>query len=282
MSSKHILCIGEASVDFLSQQKGVPLSEVKEYKKRLAGEAELAVKIARRTGSCALLSKVGNDRFGKLIRSYLQKENVDTRFLYVDKDKDTTVSFTALDEDGNYVEKQYLTRGADLNLQSREIGLRVLENVSLLHYDSYSILSDNYRALSAILSWSYKMDAFRAFSLANDLVLRNKKDRDLIRSVLNVTDLFCLNEDQLKYLTGLWSPDFACEMLFRENNELREILVEEDGYIHLYCRDDRHERVPLVKGRETDFLAAYLSLIADDRKANRFGFLKAAAVLINF
>ncbi|MEE4021661.1 5-dehydro-2-deoxygluconokinase [Gordonia sp. PKS22-38] len=89
-----VLCIGRSGVDIYPQQVGVGLEDVRSFGKFLGGSAaNVAVAAARLGRSAALVSGVGDDPFGRFVRSELTRLGVDDRFLVVDQENPTPVTF---------------------------------------------------------------------------------------------------------------------------------------------------------------------------------------------
>ncbi len=79
MGSTHtpleIVTIGRASVDLYGQQIGTRLEDVGSFAKSVGGcPANIAIGTARLGLKSALLTRVGNEQFGRFIREQLQRE----------------------------------------------------------------------------------------------------------------------------------------------------------------------------------------------------------------
>ena len=86
--------------------------------------------------------------------------------------------------------------------------------------------------------------------------------RRRVQSLLKEVDILFLEEGQAAYLTGLISPDFAAEKLFQAYG-LQQVLMRQDDEIVLYTKEGELFRSWLDPGRETPFLAAYLSSLQE-------------------
>lgn len=74
----EVITIGEPMVMFVADQKG-ELSEVQHYTRYIAGaEVNVAIGVSRLGHSVSLISRVGDDPFGRYIRSFLKHEGVGT------------------------------------------------------------------------------------------------------------------------------------------------------------------------------------------------------------
>ncbi|WAC56385.1 5-dehydro-2-deoxygluconokinase [Gordonia sp. SL306] len=89
-----VLAIGRSGVDIYPQQIGVGLEEVTSFGKFLGGSAANVTVAAARLGErSALISGVGDDPFGRFVRSELVRLGVDNRFVGIDDEYATPVTF---------------------------------------------------------------------------------------------------------------------------------------------------------------------------------------------
>src|SRR5437867_3400440 len=91
-----LLAIGEAVVDFISQEPADSLSAAEQFRRYLGGSpANVAVTVARLCGRAAIASKVGAGAFGRFVRGELERLGVITDYLCNDLAVHTTVIFVA-------------------------------------------------------------------------------------------------------------------------------------------------------------------------------------------
>lgn len=89
-----VLAIGRSGVDIYPLQTGVGLEHVESFGKFLGGSAaNVAVAAARLGCTAALISGVGNDPFGRYVSGELVRLGVDNRFIVVDENYATPVTF---------------------------------------------------------------------------------------------------------------------------------------------------------------------------------------------
>lgn len=255
---KHILCVGEASVHFVAKDKDVYLLQAKHFKKEIAGEALLAMEIAKKGVPTSLLAKVGHDGFGNLIYRQLKQAGVDTSALVFEKNLETSAAFCSYQANGKLLEKHYINVGADLNLQAKDVGLRVLENVSLIHFSTYGLLNESERCLASLLTWAIKKKIAISFALKEDTPINKAQMRALVWQYLAYTNIFFLNKRQLAFLTGLTNREFAISVLYKENSRLEDILLKEnETIIYYYCGHEVARR-QLSYSEEKTFIANFL------------------------
>jgi 5-dehydro-2-deoxygluconokinase len=89
-----VLVMGRSGVDVYPLQTGLGLEDVETFGKFLGGSAaNVAVAAARLGHTPALVTGVGEDPFGRFVRRALRELGVDDRFVVVDPDHPTPVTF---------------------------------------------------------------------------------------------------------------------------------------------------------------------------------------------
>ena len=95
--SFDVLALGRVGVDLYPMQTGVGLEDVTSFAKFLGGSAgNVAVAAARYGHSCTLVSRTGDDPFGRFVRRSLEELGVDVSHLREDPDLPTPVTFCEL------------------------------------------------------------------------------------------------------------------------------------------------------------------------------------------
>lgn len=89
-----VVCIGRVGVDIYPLQVGVPLEEVTTFGKFLGGSAtNVAVATARYGHRAAIITRTGDDPFGRFVRSELTRLGVSADFVGTDSWLPTPVTF---------------------------------------------------------------------------------------------------------------------------------------------------------------------------------------------
>jgi 5-dehydro-2-deoxygluconokinase len=92
--SFELITMGRIGVDLYPEQIGVPLDEVRTFRKMLGGTAtNVAVAAARLGRRTAVITKVGDDPFGRYIRGALEAFGVDPHFVGTDPKLRTPLAF---------------------------------------------------------------------------------------------------------------------------------------------------------------------------------------------
>ncbi|MEQ1552861.1 MAG: ribokinase [Ferruginibacter sp.] len=120
----NILVIGSANTDMVVKAKTLPLPGETllggTFFMNAGGKgANQAVAAARLGGNVALVAKVGNDIFGKQTIADLQKENIETEYIFADETAPSGTALIMLNEDGeNCI---VVAPGANANLMPIDI-----------------------------------------------------------------------------------------------------------------------------------------------------------------
>jgi 2-dehydro-3-deoxygluconokinase len=118
MPSPDVVAIGEMMAVFVAEQLGA-LREVATFRRYVAGaEGNVAVGVCRLGCSAGMVSRVGDDEFGRAILFRLRGEGVDTSRLLVDPEAPTGVLFRERREVGS-TNVVYYRRGSAASRLSR-------------------------------------------------------------------------------------------------------------------------------------------------------------------
>jgi 5-dehydro-2-deoxygluconokinase len=94
MSGYDLVSVGRTGVDIYPLDHGVGLEDVKTFEKFLGGSAtNVAVAAARYGRRVALLTRTGNDPFGRYVRLEAERLGVDVRFITAAEGPPTPVTF---------------------------------------------------------------------------------------------------------------------------------------------------------------------------------------------
>ncbi len=131
-----IVCMGELLIDFLPIQEG---GQTVGFSMHPGGAPlNVAVGVARLGQPAAFASKESNDVFGRYLRSFIEQEGIDIRFL-LSADAPSTLGFVAI-EDGEPVFAFYGEGAADTLLTAEEVPTALFEETAILHFGSISLL----------------------------------------------------------------------------------------------------------------------------------------------
>jgi 5-dehydro-2-deoxygluconokinase len=130
----EVVAIGRSGVDIYPLQIGVGLEDVDTFGKYLGGSAaNVAVAAARLGRSVALISGVGDDPFGRFVRRALRGLGVDDRYVVVDPDHPTPVTFCEIFPPDDFPLYFYRRPTApDLQVRPQDLDLAAVRDTPLL------------------------------------------------------------------------------------------------------------------------------------------------------
>src|SRR6478735_6180839 len=117
-----VITIGRASVDLYGQQIGSRLEDVTSFAKSVGGcPANIAIGTARLGLRSALLTRVGNEQFGRFLREQLAREGVNLDGLKTDAERLTALAILSVESDKSFPLLFYRENCADMALEEGDI-----------------------------------------------------------------------------------------------------------------------------------------------------------------
>ena len=135
----QVLALGEVLIDMLGTPTTDPQAPTAQVFQPFAGgaPANVAVAVAKLGGHSALISKVGNDQFGRFLTNTLEAYQVDTRYVHNSEAK-TALAFVSLDEAGERSFDFYLENAAHTQISSADTDGVEISDATLVHLCSGS------------------------------------------------------------------------------------------------------------------------------------------------
>ncbi len=152
-----VLAIGRSGVDVYPLQVGVGLENVESFGKFLGGSAaNVAVAAARLGNRSALISGVGDDPFGRYVRSQLAALGVDNRFVHTHAEYPTPVTFCEIFPPDNFPLYFYRKPSApDLQIGPDEIDPEAVRNTRL-YWSTVTGLSEEPSRSAHFAAWKIR------------------------------------------------------------------------------------------------------------------------------
>ena len=140
-----VVALGELLIDFTCKgqnTQGYPLMEAHPG----GAPANFLAAMAKLGAKTALLGKVGNDTFGKLLISTLKNADIDTSGLLMDESVFTTLAFVTLDALGDREFSFARKPGADTCIHKEELNLALIEKAKVFHFGTLSLTNEPARS----------------------------------------------------------------------------------------------------------------------------------------
>lgn len=137
---KKVICPGEALIDFISMDVSKSLKETSGFLKKAGGApANVAAAISKLGAEAYFCGTVGNDAFGNFLEDTLKRNNINTELMFKLNNRNTTLAFVSLMEDG---ERDFsFARDADACLELDMIK-NELKKFDLYHFGSATAFLD--------------------------------------------------------------------------------------------------------------------------------------------
>lgn len=215
-----VISIGEALIDFLSEEKGVLIENTGGFTIAPGGApANVAAAVAKLGGSAGFIGKVGNDSFGRMIRNTLIGAGVNTDFLLLDKKVNTTLAFISVKENGEPDFTFYRNHcGADLALRQDELNEGYITESKILHYGSISFTGEPLKS-ATLKALRIARGANRILSFDPNLrptlwdSLHTAKGE--IENGLQYADIVKLTDEELSFITDTSSLVKGTDMILK-------------------------------------------------------------------
>ena len=180
----------------------------------------------------ALLGKVGDDTFGKLLTRTLKEAGIETSGLVADPKVFTTLAFVTLDETGNRDFAFARKPGADTQLSFEEIDLSLIDQAKVFHFGTLSLTGEPARTAT------YKAVAYakeQGKLITYDPNLRKPLWDDLEEAKkqllwgLSQADVVKISDEEVEFLFGLGVREGAQHILDNYGVKLVFVTCGADG-----------------------------------------------------
>jgi 5-dehydro-2-deoxygluconokinase len=230
----EVLTVGRIGVDLYPEQTHVPIARVSSFAKSIGGTAtNVAVAAARLGRRAAVATRVGDDSFGAYAQLALEEEfGVDTRFVGVDPDLPTPITFCELDrpEDPRIIFYRY-PKAPDMNLSPDDLDSGTVADVPIL-WISGSTLSDE-PSRSAVTLALEARGRHRHTILDLDwrpTFWRSRAEGEAeLREALPQVTVAVGNRVECEVAVGTGNPEEAADRLLEHGLELAVVKLGADG-----------------------------------------------------
>lgn len=241
-----VVAIGEVLIDLT--QTGYDRMGVPQFAANPGGApANLVVAASRLGASSALISKVGQDGFGRYLRRVLVENRVDVSALIEDEEAHTTLAVVSVDPEGERDFMFYRDPGADSLLLKDEIPLGLLKEARILHFGSVSLTREPSRTTTlCAVEAARGMGAVITYDPNYRANLWPDRDTAIeqMREPLSLVDILKISDEELPLLAG--TDDLEQGALALQKQGIRMVLVTLGAKGVYYRFDDRTGQLPGV------------------------------------
>lgn len=224
-----MVCLGEALIDMVAQQKGVTVAEAKGFSPAPGGApANVAVGVAKLGVRSAFLGKVGADPFGYLLRDTLHGHGVDVGGMRFDPNARTALAFVSLTKEGVPDFIFYRHPSADMLYEPGDVDTHRVRLAKIFHFGSISLLDEPVRSATLLaVQMARESGALLSYDPNMRPALWRSADegREWMETGLRYADVVKLNETELEFLTGATNPEVGAAHLFVRFPQLQLVAV---------------------------------------------------------
>ena len=272
----QVMTMGEVLIDLT--QTGTDNRGIPQFAAFPGGApANVAVAASRLGAKAGFIGKIGKDAFGAQLRETLEKDNVDTSFLFETGDVPTTLAIVSVDAGGERSFSFYREPGADTQLQKEEA--EVFLNTELpfaLHFGSLSLTTEPSRsaAMGAVRRARDK-GVMISYDPNYRAALWNGEDEAVrwMKAPLDMVDILKISDEELLLLTGTDDLKEGSGILSEYGISLIMITLGSRGVFYRSCIEGKDPLTGIVPAEEVSvcdtngagdtFLGAVLARIAD-------------------
>lgn len=272
--------IGEALIDFLPEGNGyIPVTG--------GAPLNVAACIAKLKGSSHFIGMVGNDLFGKRIKSDLEKSGVGTEYLYFTNKANTALAFVSLDKTGEREFSFYRNPSADMFLEAEQVKIIPFKKGDVLHFCSVDLIDMPVKyATKQAISCCKEAGGIISFDPNIRLSLWDDHEeyKNTILEFLPYADIVKLSEDEIPFILGDISKEEAAKELLKTAKEVI-ITLGYRGSL-LYTREKTLKQKPLQircvdsTGAGDTFIGTYLRYRAISSLENALKLASIASAIV--
>ena len=247
------VAIGELLVDFACQSTDAGGYPVLAAHPGGAPANFLAV-LAHYGMKTALLAKVGDDVFGRLLCRTAAQAGIDTVGIVVDGSVFTTLAFVTLDTDGDRDFSFARKPGADMLLRYDELNLSLIDQTRVFHFGSVSMTDEPSRDATRR---AVEYARGRGKLVTYDPNLRTPLWKDLSQARqeilwgLSAADVVKISSEEVEFLWGLPPQDGAEKLLREYPAKLVFVTCGADGCYYAGRQGAGHVGCPPVRTVDT-------------------------------
>jgi fructokinase len=217
MKTYDVVALGELLIDFAPQ--GVNEANYPVLSANPGGAPGNFLAALTKYGcKTAMIGKVGDDAFGRLLVKTLEAAGIETKGILLDADVFTTLAFVSLDASGNRDFSFARKPGADTCLRPEEVDEALLASARVFHFGTLSLTDEPAAsATRKAIELSRKHDLLISLdpNLRKPLWKREEDAKAAIEWSLRQADIVKISDEEVAFLWGV-SPEEGARKLLEE------------------------------------------------------------------
>lgn len=288
-----VVTFGETMVLFNPETEG-PLRYVGTFTKPIGGaESNVAIALARLGHSAGWFSKLGDDEFGRYIKSTIMGEEVDVSRVTIDPKRTTGILFKERFSTVNPNVYYYRKGSAASHLKIEDLDMDYISKAKILHVTGISLaLSDEMReAVFFAVTEARKRGVLISFDPNIRLKLWSKEEaRETILKMVQLTDILFPGKEEAELLLGLTESEEIADSFMNLGVKTVALKLgksgcyvknnETEAFVHGYTVDHPVDTVGAGDGYAAGFLSGYLENLSLTECAQRANAVGAMATLV--
>jgi len=191
-----VCVLGSMNMDLVLKVNNLPqVGETilsKSFEKISGGKGANQAVAARRCGAdVTMISKIGADENGRILRGKLEEDNIDVNFVFEDKKEETGMAIIMVNENGN--NSIIVVPGSNMTINESEI------DKSEEALKKSDILISQFETPEEITLKAFK----KAKEIGKITILNPAPAKKIEEALLSVTDIIVPNETEAELLTGI-------------------------------------------------------------------------------
>ena len=166
----------------------------------------------------AMIGKVGEDTFGKLLVGTMKDAGIDTTGIIMDPDVFTTLAFVSLDASGNRDFSFARKPGADTCLKPEEVDESLIAAAKVFHFGTLSLTNEPAASATRraiVLAKKHRLLISLDPNLRKPLWKREEDAKAAIEWSLHQADIVKISDEEIAWLWGI-SPEEGAQKLLSE------------------------------------------------------------------
>ncbi|MFX1539166.1 MAG: carbohydrate kinase family protein [Promethearchaeota archaeon] len=257
----QILSIGDANAELVfSQLEKMPMIGrevvVPGVKLQAAGSAaNFALSTANLGVKTGFAGRLAVDQFGEVVLKAFREADVDTRFLRLVEDSSTGITVSMVREDGKRAFVTYPGTNSQLSQKELKTCLSKDPPPRWVHLAGYHLLDSLHgEPTASILELARSRGATTSLDMGSDPSGGFEKPIEVIKTILQFVDIFFLNSNEVKVLTGERSPQKGAKILLDAGAPTLVVKLFNKGCL-LATKRDQH-LIPSFKVKVVNTTAA--------------------------
>ncbi len=240
---------GDAVVDL------IPNDEQTYLKCPGGAPANVAVAVSRLNGDSGFFGRVGNDPFGRFLKATLDNENVDVRFMQLDKERRTSTVIVDLDDTGERSFTFMVKPSADQFFTAQDIP--PFRAGQWLHCCSIALANEPSRSATfEAIDRIKQAGGFFSFdpNLREEVWSNQSEIRPTVLNAISKADVIKFSDDELMFLTQTNSLAAGLDALQAPPHQLVVITQGAKGALVIF--ENRQIRIAATKVTPVDTTGA--------------------------